>query len=593
MRDKDSKTNKEKDKKKKSRLIKEIVAFLIAAVVVWAGFSGFEYYLTHDDSRKVSYEDFMYQVDQGNIEKVIVDKQSSRITWCKGNDVLTTKFTTYPGSDDFIERLLSKGVDVRVNSIKDSSGIFSLIGTIAMIGAIYFIYSKQINVGEGFETINGKESTTTFDDVAGMSEIKSDLLFIAEMMKNPEYEKSGAKIPKGILLEGPPGNGKTLIARAFAGETGVNFIAANACDFSNKFVGVGSLRVNQLFKEARECAPCVVFIDEIDAVGSKRTDGGDSASKEFNTILTAILNQMDGFSSRDGVLVLAATNRADSLDPALLRPGRFDRKLIITLPDKMTRRELLKFATKDVEVDDEINFDRLAGKTHGFSCSEITAMVNEAVINSVKNKRSAVMQKDFETAILESQLKGHIKENYEQSDRERQIVAYHEAGHAIVSYYNGGVGVSAITIRPTTSGAGGFTITDERTEDLAPIKDMYNRIVMCYGGRAAEISLLGGIDMATTGAAQDIKVATELAKEYIANREGVDFSQCGEIGEKMLIEDVRALLRKCDTKAREIVITNWHKVDAVAKELLKCDELSRDEFLTIINGDTTGNASAA
>lgn len=314
MRDRDSKTNFEKDKKKKSRLIKEIVAFLIAAVVVWAGFSGFEYYLTHDDSRKVAYEDFMYQVDQGNIEKVIVDKQSSRITWCKGNDVLTTKFTTYPGSDDFIERLLSKGVDVRVNSIKDSSGIFSLIGTIAMIGAIYFIYSKQINVGEGFETINGKESTTTFDDVAGMSEIKSDLLFIAEMMKNPEYEKSGAKIPKGILLEGPPGNGKTLIARAFAGETGVNFIAANACDFSNKFVGVGSLRVNQLFKEARECAPCVVFIDEIDAVGSKRTDGGDSASKEFNTILTAILNQMDGFSSRDGVLVLAATNRADSLD---------------------------------------------------------------------------------------------------------------------------------------------------------------------------------------------------------------------------------------------------------------------------------------
>ena len=217
-----------------------------------------------------------------------------------------------------------------------------------------------------------------------------------------------------------------LFRSAFAGETGVNFIAANACDFSNKFVGVGSLRVNQLFKEARECAPCVVFIDEIDAVGSKRTDGGDSASKEFNTILTAILNQMDGFSSRDGVLVLAATNRADSLDPALLRPGRFDRKLIITLPDKMTRRELLKFATKDVEVDDEINFDRLAGKTHGLSCSEITAMVNEAVINSVKNKRSAVMQKDFETAILESQLKGHIKENYEQSDRERQIVAYHE-----------------------------------------------------------------------------------------------------------------------------------------------------------------------
>lgn len=573
-----------KKSKKKTKIIFSVITII---VLVLTSYAGFNFYTKNSSNCEVKYSTFIHDVEFGKIDEITIDKEASKVYYSEKGDKFNRHFTTYPGTDTFIEEMLLNNIKVHVTKSTNVFSYATILINIAFIIILIF-YIKNVLGNDDSVEYTGT-SDITFKDVAGMYELKNDLSFITEMMKNPKYKELGVKIPKGILLEGPPGNGKTLIAKAFAGEAGINFIAVNACDFGSKFIGVGTSKVKKIFQEAKEKAPCVLFIDELDAIGEKRTSASDAAGKEYNTVLTALLNQMDGFTQNEDIIVLAATNRADALDQALLRPGRFDKKFIITIPDKLTRKELFQFYTKNISLDKNVSFDALTNKTYGCSCSEIATIINEAIINSVKNNRKKVSMDDFSQAILETQIKGHIREEYEQTEREKRIVAYHEAGHAIVSHFYCDKKVSNITIKPTTSGAGGFTITEGVTEELSPIVDIKNRIIMCYGGRAAETYLLGSVENASAGASQDIKYATQMAKNYIEIQEGIDYSQFGITGEKEITQKAKDLLCECSKIALKIIREKSKYLDAIAEKLIKSETLSTEEFLDIVNNVDKNN----
>lgn len=529
---------------------------------------------------KVSYNDFLNQVASHEIHTVKIDENSEKITYELSDG--KTYYTNYPDYEQFKQELLIYGVDIEI----DEKGIFDdMLPYLSLIiyALIIILLLRMINPSGRYNVESSKSISTRFSDVAGMAEIKEDLLFLADMMKEEKYSKSGARLPKGILLEGPPGNGKTLIARAFAGETGVNFIAVNASEFSSSLVGAGSSKIRSLFKKAKANKPCVIFIDEIDGVGSSRSSDNSAAGREMNTIITALLNEMDGFNTTDGIMVIAATNRADSLDEALVRTGRFDRRLIISAPDKDTRIELLKLYTKNVEIDNQVSFDRLANRTYGCSCSEIECIANEAVITSVKNNHKQVNTQDFEHAIIQMTLKGSVKEHSNQSEIERQLTAYHEAGHAVLGHLLTKDEVSTITIRPTTSGAGGFTIL-ENNEDInyLTVKDIMNKIKMNYGGRASEFILAGKkLSGVSSGAQNDIKEATRLAASLVCLEKGIDYSLFASKGEEEIMEAVKEILNIAWLEAVKELEEKWEYVEKTASLLIEKETLSKEEFLSI------------
>lgn len=568
------KNNFNKKKNTKSFVILFITfALLIAAIVVPS-------ILKHNymQENKVNYVDFLEAVDKGEIKEITINK-SKNIIYYKDNR--TTKNTTYPDNDDFINDIMLKGIDVNVKTPLNID-LFSIFQCIFIVLMIAILCKQLADPDIEYDTV--QKSDVTFNDVAGLSEIKKDLTSTIDMFLDEKYKKAGVKVPKGILLEGPPGNGKTLLAKACAGEAKINFMAINACDIESKFVSVSAVKIKRMFKTAQENAPCIIFIDEIDAIGSKRSNNSDSVSKEFNSTLTALLNQMDGFSDNTGVLVLAATNRASSLDDALLRPGRFDKKLIISEPDRTTRKKLFELYLKDKQIDDTITYEKLGNKTQGCSCAEIATIVNEAVVNSVKDNRSTLNISDFDKAILESAIKGHICEEYEQTPREKEIVAYHEAGHAIISHFYSNTGVTFVTTQPTTSGAGGFTITKSSQEELTPISDIKNEIVMLYGGRAGEIVLANGVDTkVSTGASSDISRATELAIRYILARDAIDYDKLGEYGNKKLAEEVERTLKSSSTIALDVLCQHRDDLEKIAKTLIDKEFLSEEDFLEVLS----------
>lgn len=566
-----------KDKKKK------IIAAIVAASVFLCAFLFFESNFKEMFERRIDYNVFIQQVEEGKVATADIDKTVGKVTYTL-KDMPGRYVTNYPDTDDFSETLLIKGVEIEFHE-EDWTEMLSKYGTLPIMIAFLIVYVKFMS-GLGmndFEVEPVGQIQTRLSDVAGLEEIKEDLLMLSEMMKNPDYLKSGARIPRGILLQGPPGNGKTLLARAFAGETGVNFIAVNACDFGSQFIGVGSNKIKKVFQKAKENAPCVIFIDEIDSVGAKRSAQSDAAGKEMNTILTSLLNQMDGFEQTDNVMVMAATNRVSDLDEALVRPGRFDRQFVINCPDKQARIDILKLYTKDKKVNSDVDFERLAIKTYGYSASKIECIVNEAIILSVKNNHDSVTMEDFETAVLQMDIKGHVKKKFSQTEEERKTCAYHEAGHAIVAYFETTKDVASITIRPTTSGAGGFTITEEKEENaLCPINDYRNEIKMLYGGRAAEVVLRGSIEQATAGASQDITQATNLAMMYVSIASGMDYSQFGDKGTAVIMAKTNELLSEVWTESLEVVKKNWSSIEKVAQELLNTETISKDRFVEIV-----------
>ena len=532
---------------------------------------------------KVEYTEFLQQVEDQQIESANIDKESGRVEY-KLKDDNHKYYTNYPYTDTFIEDLLKSGVDIDTPKTSWLEYFFKYGAMPVMVLAMFYFLHSVTKLGMNNFVVEPVTSIKTrFSDIAGLDEIKEDMLVLSDMMKNKAYADSGAKIPKGILLQGPPGNGKTLLARAFAGETGVNFIAVNACDFGSQYVGVGSSKIKKVFAAAKRNTPCVVFIDELDSVGAKRGTASDSAGKEMNTMLTALLNQIDGFEPMDNVMVLAATNRVGDLDEALIRPGRFDRQFIIDYPDKNARIDLFKLYTKNIKLAEDIDFQRLSTRTYGYSCSKIATVVNEAVILSVKYKQPCVTMQNFDEAILHMDIKGRLKKTNSQTEEERNTVAYHEAGHAIVSYFATKEEVATVTIRPTTTGAGGFTLTESKEESyLKPINDYRNRLLMLYGGRAAEVILKGSIEEASAGASSDIQQATQLAASYVSIKEGIDFSAFGELGTKQIMKLAQELLQNAWTETLEIVKEHWKYVETVAEELLRSETISKEEFEEVI-----------
>ena len=446
------------------------------------------------------------------------------------------------------------------------------------------------------------ESSTgiKFEDVAGEDEAKEILKEIVDFLHNPQkYQEIGASMPKGALLVGPPGTGKTLLAKAVAGEAEVPFFSISGSEFVEMFVGMGASKVRDLFKQAKDKAPCIVFIDEIDAIGKKR-DGQVGGNDEREQTLNQLLTEMDGFEENNGVIILAATNRPETLDPALLRPGRFDRRVPVELPDLKGREAILKVHAKKVKIADDVDFEKVARMASGASGAELANIVNEAALRAVRDHRSFVTQVDLEESI-EVVIAGYQKKNAILTDKEKRIVAYHEIGHALVAAkQTNSAPVQKITIVPRTSGALGYTMqVEEGNHYLMSKEEMENKIATYTGGRAAEEIVFGSV---TTGASNDIEQATKLARDMIT-RYGMckDFDMvamevqtnqylggdssltCSAETQKIIDEKVVELVRKQHEKAAQILLENREKLDELSLYLYQKETITGDEFMNILN----------
>lgn len=496
--------------------------------------------------------------------------------------------TENPDYPEFRSELLKKGI--RVFGVKTTiSVMYIVLSVLQMLLPIIFILGFLIYFQKGMEPKDSEMITdipdTKFESIAGYSTLKNDSKFILDFLKNPDrYTQIGARLPNGVIFYGPPGTGKTLMARAIAGEANVPFFKANGSDFVELYVGLGARRIRKLYKTARKNAPCIVFIDEIDSVGSAR--GQFRGSSEDDKTLTALLNELDGFSGNEGVITIAATNRLQDLDPALVRPGRFDRQLAVPLPDKDERLSILNLYVKDKKISEDLSVQQLADKTVGFSPSELENLMNEAAIKAVTKDHQVIMQDDIDDAYLRILIKGDKKEPKENNAEQERIVAYHEAGHAIVGHVLGKP-ILEVSIIPTTSGAGGYTINQPK-EGLKSKADMKNEVRMLYGGRAAESIIAKTEDDITTGAVSDIEQATHIIAQIIKtwgmNDSIINLDVLGmrEPSEKY-IEEAKKLAEELFQETRSILLEHRSSLDRLAETLLEKSIIDSQTFLKVIN----------
>ena len=516
------------------------------------------------------------------------------------DDPELTKKAIVPNIQSFVELIQNKVADGNeIELIQKSpsflstipSYIFSLLPTIVMVALFIMIFKMQ-GLGDKGEVYNETERKTKvkFDDVAGLDEEKEEMVELVQFLKEPKkFIEMGAKIPKGVLLYGKPGTGKTLIAKAIAGEAGVPFISMSGSEFIEMFAGLGASRVRKLFEKARKMAPCIVFIDEIDAIGSRRTSGS-GAESENNQTLNQLLVEMDGFSSEETIIVLAATNRPEMLDKALLRPGRFDRQITIPAPDRRGREEILKIHSRDKKLADDVSLENIAEDTAGFTGAELANILNEAAIIATKNEHKEINKDDIEEAVKKVTV-GLEKKARVISDKDKRLTAYHEAGHAIVSWYlPTQKKVKEISIIPRGM-AGGYTMykTDEDKSYISKT-EMEEKLIALLGGRAAEKVALNDI---STGASNDIEVATAIAKEMIVKYGMNDFigpislkNDNGEyeldmFGKEMgdkIGEEVKKLIDTAYSDAQIILRQHMDKLDMVAEELLANEKINEERF---------------
>ena len=562
---------------------------------------------------ETDYGTFMDMTDAGNIGIVEVQENQILFTDKEQEHIYKTGLMPDPG---LTERLHNSGAKFGSVIVEETSPwvsfLISWVLPIILFAAIGYWMNRQLmkKAGGGpgamsFGKSNAKiyvKSTSgiRFADVAGEDEAKENLMEIVDYLHNPKkYSSIGASMPKGILLVGPPGTGKTMLAKAVAGESGVPFFSISGSEFVEMFVGMGASKVRDLFKQAKEKAPCIVFIDEIDAIGKKR-DGQLSTNDEREQTLNQLLTEMDGFESNNGVIILAATNRPESLDPALTRPGRFDRRVPVELPDLKGREEILRVHARKVKTDPGIDYSVIARMASGASGAELANIVNEAALRAVRDGRGSVTQADLEESI-EVVIAGYQKKNAILTDKERQIVAYHETGHALVSALQSHTApVQKITIIPRTSGALGYTMqVDEGNHYLMSREELIEQIATLTGGRAAEEVACNTV---TTGASNDIEKATKLARamitqygmsdnfdmvalETVTNQYlGGDASlACSPEMQAEIDRQVIELVKSQHEKAKQLLTENRHKLDQLAQYLYEKETITGEEFMQILN----------
>ena len=567
--------------------------------------------------KEVGYNEFLAMVDNNQVTQVEKDDTNGEYMFiAKDSNGKEQVYKTGLWDDpDLTDRLYSKGVTFDKVIPRKESAIMNIfvnwILPFMIMIAIGQLLSRSMAKRMGgnamtFGKSNAKiyaesETGVTFADVAGEEEAKDALKEIVDFLHDPKkYSDIGATLPKGALLVGPPGTGKTLLAKAVAGEAHVPFFSISGSEFVEMFVGMGAAKVRDLFKQANEKAPCIVFIDEIDTIGKKRDGSGFSGNDEREQTLNQLLTEMDGFDGSKGVVILAATNRPETLDPALLRPGRFDRRIPVELPDLEGREAILKVHAKKVKLGDNVDFHAIARAAAGASGAELANMVNEAALRAVRNGRTYVIQEDLEESI-EVVIAGYQKKNAVLSDKEKLIVAYHETGHALVAALQShSAPVTKITIIPRTSGALGYTMqVEERDQYLLSKEELENKIATYAGGRAAEELIFGSI---TTGASNDIEQMTKLARAMITRYGmsdefgmmaletvngqylGGDTSlACAAETAAIVDEKAKTLLKKEYEKAMDLLKNNKQKLHELAKYLYEKETITGDEFMQILN----------
>ena len=574
-------------------------------------------WLTEHQIREVDYNTFITMTEQKEIGQVEIQEQSNRILFT-GKDNKTIYKTAIVPDDGLVQRLLDAGISTTGEEVEQTSLLVSIL--VWVLPLILFIGIGQLisrNMmkkmgGDGNSMMFGMGKSSAkvyvqssegirFADVAGEDEAKENLQEVVNYLHDPtKYKEIGASMPQGILLVGPPGTGKTMLAKAVAGESNVPFFSISGSEFVEMFVGMGASKVRDLFTQAKEKAPCIVFIDEIDAIGQKRSGGQYGGNDEREQTLNQLLTEMDGFEGNNGVIILAATNRPESLDPALTRPGRFDRRVPVELPDLKGREDILKVHAKKIKIAEDVDFNKVARMASGASGAELANIVNEAALRAVRDGRRFATQADLEESI-EVVIAGYQKKNAIMTDHEKKVVSYHEIGHALVAaLQTHSAPVQKITIVPRTSGALGYTMqVEEGNHYLMTKEEMENKIATLTGGRAAEETVFGSI---TTGASSDIEQATKLARAMIT-RYGMsdDFGMvaletvtnqylggdtslaCSADTQTKIDQQVVALVKQQHEKALKILTDNRGKLDELAKHLYEKETITGEEFMHILN----------
>ena len=572
--------------------------------------------VAEQEIEEVDYGTFMTMTEKNQIGKVQIGSNKILFTNKDGSKTYKTGIMNDP---DLVNRLHASGAEFTSEIVEEMSPAASFFLNWLLPIIIFVVLgqylsrrmmdkagggpgSMMFNLGKSNAKVYVKSSDgIKFSDVEGVDEAEENLQEIVDYLHNPEkYREIGASMPKGVLLVGPPGTGKTMLAKAVAGEADVPFFSMSGSEFVEMFVGMGASKVRDLFRQAKEKAPCIVFIDEIDAIGQKRNSGNLGGNDEREQTLNQLLTEMDGFEGNSGVIILAATNRPESLDPALTRPGRFDRRVPVELPDLQGREAILKVHAKKVKVEDNIDYSAIARMASGASGAELANIVNEAALRAVRDGRKAASQTDFEESI-EVVIAGYQKKNSILTDQEKKIVAYHEIGHALVAAkQTNSAPVQKITIIPRTSGALGYTLqVDEGNHYLMNKEELENKIATLTGGRAAEEVAFGSV---TTGASNDIEQATKLARAMIT-RYGMsdDFDMvametvqnqylggdtslaCSAETQAKIDEKVVELVKQQHEKAVQILTENREKLDELAAHLYEKETITGEEFMNILN----------
>jgi cell division protease FtsH len=576
------------------------VILLISAIVITFALANKN---EKEDSKELSYTELINKIDENAVEKIEMTVGSTSIK-VKLKNQEEEKKAIVPSTQAFIELVQEKVqagnvIDLKQNPtslfVRISGAFLNLLPTI-MIVILFVILFKMQGLGDKGKVYDAESEKTgiTFKDVAGLDEEKSELIEIVNFLKEPKkFQEMGAKIPRGILLYGKPGTGKTLIAKAIAGEAGVPFISMSGSEFIEMFAGLGASRVRKLFEKAKKVSPCIVFIDEIDAVGARRT-GGSGAESENNQTLNQLLVEMDGFETNETVIVLAATNRPEMLDKALLRPGRFDRQITIAVPDARGREEILKIHSENKPLGEDINLKDIAANTAGFTGAELANVLNEAAIIATTRKHEKIVMDDLEEAVKKVTV-GLQKNSRVISEKDKKLTAYHEAGHAVVSkYLETQQDVKEISIIPRGL-AGGYTMY-KTNEDKYYISrtEMEEKLVALLGGRAAEKIALNDI---STGASNDIEVATQIAKDMVKKygmsdrvgpinleaKEQYELQVFGNNIEDVIGVEVKTLIDTAYKRAQELILANMDKLHAVAQKLLEKETITAEEFNIIFN----------